>query len=77
VGAVCGSSARTDLCGGRSVTGVPTAIRRRLVSDRVLVSDVIRRRLFSPSSSASLLPHSVQPCNPIAAAFLTSAAQVE
>src|SRR5262249_24007644 len=26
VGAVCGSSARTDLCGGRSVTGVPTAI---------------------------------------------------
>src|SRR5262249_13117936 len=28
VGAVCGSSARTDLCGGRSVTGVPTAIRR-------------------------------------------------
>jgi hypothetical protein len=26
VGAVCGSSARTDLCGGCSVTGVPTAI---------------------------------------------------
>src|SRR5580658_2749877 len=28
VGAVCGSPARTDLCGGRSVTGVPTAIGR-------------------------------------------------
>ena len=26
VGAVCGNSARTDLCGGRSVMGVPTAI---------------------------------------------------
>jgi hypothetical protein len=24
VGAVCGSAARTDLCGGRSVTSVPT-----------------------------------------------------
>src|SRR5208283_1158327 len=28
VGAVCGSPARTDLCGGRSVTSVPTAIGR-------------------------------------------------
>jgi hypothetical protein len=27
VGAVCVNSARTDLCGGRSVMGVPTAIR--------------------------------------------------
>jgi len=26
VGAQCGSSARWDLCGGRRVTGVPTAI---------------------------------------------------
>ena len=26
-GAVCGSSARTDLCGGRQVTAVPTATR--------------------------------------------------
>ena len=25
VGAVCGKAARTDLCGGRSVMGVPTA----------------------------------------------------
>ena len=25
VGAVCGSPARTDLCGGHPVTGVPTA----------------------------------------------------
>ena len=24
-GAVCGNSARTDLCGGRGVTSVPTA----------------------------------------------------
>src|SRR5664280_495282 len=28
VGAVCGNSARTVLCGGRSVMGVPTAINR-------------------------------------------------
>src|SRR5205823_4036968 len=27
VGAVCGKAARTVLCGGRPVTGVPTAIR--------------------------------------------------
>ena len=29
VGAVCGSAARTDLCGGRTVTAVPTAIASR------------------------------------------------
>ncbi len=29
VGAVCGKAARTVLCGGRSVMGVPTAIRPR------------------------------------------------
>jgi len=28
VGALCGSSARKDLCGGRRVTGVPTATGR-------------------------------------------------
>ena len=31
VGAVCGNAARTDLCGGRSVMGVPTAIDKRAV----------------------------------------------
>jgi hypothetical protein len=30
VGAVCGKAARTDLCGGREVTRVPTAKFRRL-----------------------------------------------
>jgi hypothetical protein len=25
IGAVCGKAARTDLCGGRRATGVPTA----------------------------------------------------
>ena len=29
VGATCGKAARVDLCGGRSVTGVPTAITQR------------------------------------------------
>jgi hypothetical protein len=29
VGAVCGKAARTDLCGGRSAMGVPTAIVAR------------------------------------------------
>src|SRR5579863_4519203 len=28
VGAVCGKAARTDLCGGRSAMGVPTATHR-------------------------------------------------
>ena len=27
-GAVCGNSARTDLCGGRGVTSVPTATKQ-------------------------------------------------
>ena len=31
VGTVCGSSARTDLCGGRAVRPVPTAILFRVV----------------------------------------------
>src|SRR5215467_1853146 len=31
VGAVCGKAARSDLCGGREVTRVPTATRRRLL----------------------------------------------
>ena len=32
VGAVCGKAARTDLCGGRGVTRVPTATSRRCIS---------------------------------------------
>src|SRR6266545_939652 len=32
VGAVCGKAARTDLCGGRSVMGVPTAIVASLLA---------------------------------------------
>ena len=33
-GAVCGNSARTDLCGGRGVTSVPTATRHHAGSHR-------------------------------------------
>src|SRR5229473_661734 len=32
VGAVCGKAARTDLCGGRSAMGVPTAIVATLLA---------------------------------------------
>jgi hypothetical protein len=44
IGAVCGNSARTDLCGGRPAMGVPTAILgrdlpfRRDAFDRLSVS---------------------------------------
>jgi hypothetical protein len=31
VGAVCGKAARTDLCGGRSAMGVPTAIAEPVI----------------------------------------------
>src|SRR5208283_717490 len=31
VGAVCSNTARTDLCGGRRVTGVPTATKSTLL----------------------------------------------
>src|ERR1700730_2809791 len=43
VGAVCGKAARTVLCGGRSVMGVPTAIN--LILDR---SRVRRRQAYVP-----------------------------
>jgi hypothetical protein len=32
--AVCGSTARTDLCGGRWATGVPTATVAQLIQER-------------------------------------------
>ena len=38
VGAVCGKAARTDLCGGRGVTRVPTA-KSRLAARRALCFD--------------------------------------
>src|SRR5580658_309437 len=34
VGAVCGKAARTDLCGGRAVMRVPTAIEARCLRRR-------------------------------------------
>ena len=40
VGAVCGSSARTDLCGGRSVMAVPTAITLRCLSFRCFLISI-------------------------------------
>jgi len=39
VGAVCGNSARTVLCGGRSVMGVPTAIQKASSSVLAFLSD--------------------------------------
>jgi len=53
IGAVCGNSARTDLCGGRPVMGVPTAILGRS-NDRTELGDRPRRldlRLFSDLES--------------------------
>src|SRR5580704_7089753 len=41
VGAVCGKAARTDLCGGRSAMGVPTAIAALAMTAR-------GRRHFTP-----------------------------
>ena len=35
-GAVCGSSARTDLCGGCRVTGIPTATINGFVDNDIL-----------------------------------------
>src|SRR5271166_708611 len=41
VGAVCGNSARTDLCGGRAVMRVPTAIQTSLpIEDPASLSDI-------------------------------------
>ena len=46
VGAVCGQAARTVLCGGRPVMGVPTAIARQVTGSRLRPSlgPIDRRR---------------------------------
>jgi hypothetical protein len=41
VGATCGKAARVDLCGGRSATGVPTAITHLTVIVVVTVGAVL------------------------------------
>src|SRR3954462_13106621 len=51
VGAVCGQAARTDLCGGRSVMGVPTAIDIRAPRSRA-------RRAALPDVGYDLAQHS-------------------
>ena len=40
-GAVCGNSARTDLCGGRGVTSVPTATFEKPISVHIYLSQPI------------------------------------
>jgi hypothetical protein len=47
VGAVCGKAARTDLCGGRSAMGVPTAIASLAMTELAPVSARNRSRLSS------------------------------
>ena len=59
-GAVCGNSARTDLCGGRGVTSVPTAT---VVEIEAKLLSCIPQRL--PQDLANLLTLSAffQRCN--------------
>src|SRR5437773_2324264 len=52
VGAVCGKAARTDLCGGRSVMGVPTAIVAALLAMTGLAITV-RRQVPSPNRAGT------------------------
>ena len=42
-GAGCGNSARTDLCGGRGETSVPTATPQRLVLEGIGVPSLPRK----------------------------------
>src|SRR5216684_2262065 len=44
VGAVCGKAARTDLCGGRSAMGVPTAIAALAMTTSA--ADEVERKQF-------------------------------
>ncbi len=53
-GAVCGNSARTDLCGGRSVMSVPTAFRE-IESDQTSREDAYR---FGNPPARPAQPHS-------------------
>jgi hypothetical protein len=55
VGAVCGNSARTDLCGGRSVMSVPTAISEMSLQNIPLRGRTDARRAGSICSAASVL----------------------
>jgi hypothetical protein len=52
VGAGCGNPARPDLCGGRSVTSVPTAIRLMLLSDAFRIGGLDARCLARNHSGA-------------------------
>ena len=53
VRAVCGSSARTDLCGGRSVMTVPTAINHDGMGPNTLAARRSAFRFFQSSRGAA------------------------
>src|SRR6266568_986748 len=54
VGAVCGKAARTDLCGGRSAMGVPTAIEAALLAMTRILRTKKRRPTRPPFSFRSI-----------------------
>ena len=69
VGAVCGKAARTDLCGGRSAMGVPTAI----ASLAITVSDVGRPSLAPTGPEACQPQRSAMANPPLAKLYWTQA----
>src|SRR6266568_420429 len=58
VGAVCGKAARTDLCGGRSAMGVPTAIAYAR-NDGLQPMPFHSCPAFTPTNHASKVPKSL------------------
>src|SRR5258708_655889 len=57
VGAVCGKAARTVLCGGRSVMGVPTAIVATLLAKTTNTASFYWLHFRSGSQDEILIPH--------------------
>ena len=55
-GAVCGNSARTDLCGGRGVTSVPTATLGAPTYQRVIAQILPVPSVAPQVSMGSLRP---------------------
>ena len=66
VGAVCGSAARTDLCGGQVARSVPTAT---LIFFRSTIYRILHRQSPNEQYGIDRPPHAIGP--PIESVFLT------
>src|ERR1700730_11128238 len=62
VGAVCGKAARTVLCGGRSVMGVPTAIDRASIPAQAADCGIVAGHVPVQKPSPEVLTETISAC---------------